>query len=405
MKATLTSTPYSQQHQVDSSPTKHIEESTLSYLHTSFLLWEYKTSYDAREYRQLLDDYGWDKGSSEEQRALKIAKHFQQFVNCPEQLAPIPVTILLKLCSKNYRSIIDLLVNYPPSGLTCQIVLDLIEEREDLLKAEKQQQLELEKEKEKLSIWRRTPKGERYCQFPPQWDESQQTGVLAQDLIDNYGLIPQTILREAIADYHAKITHQEQSQIETAELMVESETSETFLQVDTRPLENEKASQEIIPQEQVLFPQVQGADSDNQKQCTTSSNNIETATTLDSNLTSSTASTQPVEMDEASILVEKLKSATSYYQIRSAIYRHLSVKDKAWEQLPITEKSRIEKLLPQEMLLLNQARDNGLILDYYELETGYFQIFIEYENKPVSVSKSSIISWLKEQETLNCVTG
>jgi hypothetical protein len=404
MKATLTSIAYSQQHQVDSSPTKHIEESTLSYLHTSFLLWEYKTSYDAREYRQLLDDYGWDKGSSEEQRALKIAKHFQQFVNCPEQLAPIPITILLKLCSKNYRPIIDLLVNYPPSGLTCQIVLDLIEERETLLKAEKQQQLELEKEKEKLSIWRRTPKGERYCQFPPQWDD--QTGVLTQKLIDEYGMIPQTILKEAVADYYVKITQdKEQSLIETAELMVESETSETFSQVDTRPLENEKANQEIILQEQALSSQVEGANSDNQNQCTTSSNNVETATTLDSNLTSSTASTQPIEIDEASILVEKLKSATSYYQIRSAIYRHLSVKDKAWQQLSTTEKLRIEKLLPQEVLLLNQARDNGLILDYYELETGYFQIFIEYEKKPVSVSKSSIIGWLKEQERLNCVTG
>lgn len=404
MKATLTSIAYSQQHQVDSSPTKHIEESTLSYLHTSFLLWEYKTSYDAREYRQLLDDYGWDKGSSEEQRALKIAKHFQQFANCPEQLAPIPVTILLKLCSKNYRPIIDLLVNYPPSGLTCQIVLDLIEEREDLLKAEKQQQLELKKKKEKLSIWRRTPKGERYCQFPPQWDD--QTGVLAQKLIDEYGMIPQTILKEAVADYYAKITQdKEQSQIETADLMVKSETLETFSQVDTSPLENEKANQEIILQEQALSSQVEGADSEDQDQCTISSNNVETATTLDSNLTSSTASTQPVEVDEASVLVEKLESATSYYQIRTAIYRHLSVKDKAWEQLSTTEKSRIEKLLPQEVLLLNQARDNGLIIDYYELETGCFQIFIECENKPVSVSKSSVISWLKEQERLNCVTG
>jgi hypothetical protein len=75
MKATLTAIPYSQQNQADPSPTKHIEESTLSYLHTCFLLWEYKNSYNAREYRQLLDDYGWDKGSSEEKRALRIANY------------------------------------------------------------------------------------------------------------------------------------------------------------------------------------------------------------------------------------------------------------------------------------------------------------------------------------------
>jgi hypothetical protein len=102
-------------------------------------------------------------------------------------------------------------------------------------------------------------------------------------------------------------------------------------------------------------------------------------------------------------LSEKLKLATSYYQIRCAIYRHLSVKDKAWEQLSHQEKSRIEKLLPQEALVLNQARESGLIIDYYELETGCFQIFIAGEDKPVSVSKSSVIRWLKEQERINCV--
>ncbi|MEH2266655.1 hypothetical protein [Nostoc sp.] len=49
--------------------------------------------------------------------------------------------------------------------------------------------------------------------------EDHQTEVLRQELIDGYGLLPQQILREAIADYHAKIKSQEkeQSQKETAE--------------------------------------------------------------------------------------------------------------------------------------------------------------------------------------------
>lgn len=51
--------------------------------------------------------------------------------------------------------------------------------------------------------------------------------------------------------------------------------------------------------------QVQGTNKD-QDECTISSNNVETTTTFDSNLTSSTASTQPVKIDEASVLVEKL---------------------------------------------------------------------------------------------------
>jgi hypothetical protein len=38
--------------------------------------------------------------------------------------------------------------------------------------------------------------------------EDHQTGVLTQELIDGYGLLPQQILREVIADYHAKIKSQ-----------------------------------------------------------------------------------------------------------------------------------------------------------------------------------------------------
>lgn len=49
---------------------------------------------------------------------------------------------------------------------------------------------------------KRTPKGDR-------WEEDHQTGVLTQELIDGYGLLPQEILRAAITDYHAKIKSQE----------------------------------------------------------------------------------------------------------------------------------------------------------------------------------------------------
>ncbi|KAB8314391.1 hypothetical protein SD81_038360 [Tolypothrix campylonemoides VB511288] len=368
MPATITSTPYFQKHQLDPNPTSHIETSSLEYLHAAFLLYEYKTTYSKKEYRTLLNTYGWDKGSSEEKRALKIAENFQEFLTCPQHLAPIPVTILLRLCSLQYKPIISQLQDYPIGGLTCELVLELIEERKALLKTQKQEQ-----EKE-ISIWRRTPKGDRYCQFPPQWEEDHQTGVLTQELIDGYGLLPQQILREAIADYHAKIKSQEkeQPQEETAE----SEVVESSMlpQLETSLTESEKA--------------------------------IEVNSRLKQNEQTSTSNPkeQQVVGEEVLMLVEKLKLSTSYHQIRSAIYRHLAVKDEACQQLSPEEQLRIERLLPQEVLALKTARDNGLIIDYYELETGWFQVFIADENKPVSVSKSNIIIWLQEQERLNCVT-
>ncbi|MEH2266966.1 MAG: hypothetical protein V7K68_00805 [Nostoc sp.] len=63
-----------------------------------------------------------------------------------------------------------------------------------------------------------------------------------------------------------------------------------------------------------------------------------------------------------------------------------------------------EKEQPQEVLALTTAREAGLIIDYYELENGWLQVFIAGEDKPVSISKSNVISWVQEQERLNCVT-
>ncbi|BAZ09599.1 hypothetical protein NIES4071_14080 [Calothrix sp. NIES-4071] len=110
------------------------------------------------------------------------------------------------------------------------------------------------------------------------------------------------------------------------------------------------------------------------------------------------------EEQETLVLIEKLESATSYYQIRSALYRHQVVKDKAWEPDREAEKTRIEELLPLQVKALNKALESNLIVDYYELETGSFQIFIEGEDRPVNISKSSIVSWLKEQERINSFT-
>lgn len=47
--------------------------------------------------------------------------------------------------------------------------------------------------------------------------EDHQTGVLRQELIDGYGLLPQQILREAIADYDEawkQLSPEEQLRIE-----------------------------------------------------------------------------------------------------------------------------------------------------------------------------------------------
>ncbi|MEM7556063.1 MAG: hypothetical protein AAF378_18580 [Cyanobacteria bacterium P01_A01_bin.84] len=200
----LSESTYHQVHNLDANPVKHIEKSTEEYVHASFLLWEYKQAYSKAEYRELLNKFGWDKGSTEEKRALKLAENFQDFAYRPHALFQIPVTKLLRLCSEKYQPIIEQLSEVE-EDLTCAYVDDLIKERQALLKKERESALP-----SKPSIWRRNCRGERYAQFPPVYEFDEQTGLLTQKLMDNYGLIPQDILRSAIADLYQKITEGEE---------------------------------------------------------------------------------------------------------------------------------------------------------------------------------------------------
>lgn len=205
----LEKSTYQQINNIDANPVKHLETSTAEYLHMSFLLWEYKRTYSKKEYRELLKDYGWDKGSTEERRALKLAENFQDFAYRPYALIQIPVTTLLRLCSEKYKSIINELKQV--EDITCAYVLELIRQKQTQLKQEKESELP-----KKPSIWKRNCRGERYVKFPPVYEDDQQTGVLTQKLMDEYGLIPQDILRQAIADLYQKMTEGQQPEASTA---------------------------------------------------------------------------------------------------------------------------------------------------------------------------------------------
>ena len=187
---------YTEQNYIDSNPTVHIEQSTLEYLYAAFSLYECKHTLNRKQYRALLEEYGWDKGSAEERRSLKIAENFQAFVGCPEHLAVLPVSVLLRLCSKNYQVLIEKLQDIPIGGLTCRLVLELIKERGKFLKSQKTEK--------KVGNWRATPDGNRYYTFGKIMEDDHQTGVLTDKLIEQSGLSPQRIVRMGIADLYQK---------------------------------------------------------------------------------------------------------------------------------------------------------------------------------------------------------
>ena len=228
---TIQKSTYSQSQKIDANPTKHLEASTAEYLHVSFLLWEYKNHYSKKEYRELLQEYGWDKGVTEEKRALKLAEHYQGFAYRPHALIQIPVTTLLRLCPEKYKPIIEQL-EVTEQEITFSYVTQLIKEREVQLKKEKESQLP-----EKPSIWKRNCRQERYAAFPPLYEDDQQTGTLTQKLMDEYGFIPQQILRAAIADLYQKITkgQQEGNAAQDVDDVVENDAndySEPVIQVN-----------------------------------------------------------------------------------------------------------------------------------------------------------------------------
>ncbi|MGB6295079.1 MAG: hypothetical protein WBF90_02700 [Rivularia sp. (in: cyanobacteria)] len=195
---TLATERYTEQSYLDSNPTLHMEQSTLEYLYAAFSLYEYKQTRTRKQYRALLEEYRWDKGSTIEGRSLKIAENFQAFVGCPEHLAVLPVPILLRLCSKNYQVLIEKLQDIPIGGLTCRLVLELIKERGKFLKSQKTEK--------KVGNWRATPDGNRYYTFGKIMEDDHQTGVLTDKLIEQLGFSPQRIVRMAIANLHQKLT-------------------------------------------------------------------------------------------------------------------------------------------------------------------------------------------------------
>lgn len=200
---TLATERCAEQSYLDSNPTLHIEQSTLEYLYAAFSLYEYKQTRTRKQYRALLEEYQWDKGSTEERRSLKIAENFQAFVGCPEHLAVLPVPVLVRLCSKNYQVLIEKLQDIPIGGLTCKLVLGLIKERAKFLKSQKTEK--------KVGNWRATPDGSRYYTFGKIMEDDHQTGVLTDKLIEQLGLSSQRIVRIAIADLHQKLTDVEEA--------------------------------------------------------------------------------------------------------------------------------------------------------------------------------------------------
>ncbi|MDZ8084329.1 MAG: hypothetical protein RMY16_01850 [Nostoc sp. DedQUE12b] len=390
---TFANNSYVEQHQVDSNPTTHIEQSTLEYLHTAFLLYEYKQTYTKKEYRALLEEYGWDKGSAEERRSLRIAENFQAFISCPEHLAVLPISLLLRLCSVNYKILIDELKDIPIGGLTCGLVLELIEKRRLFLRAMNQER--------KDGNWRATPDGNRYYTFGKIMEDDHQTGVFTEKLIEELGLSPQRIVRKAIADlyekHQAEIAKNEIGSFEelipceqptnTIEELIpandESVVNPINLEVMQRELETlwQRDTEEYLEE-----PEESDIDFEEDEIQAVESTFVEMF------------GTNQVPATDAEVLADILRKASDYSSVRWGLWQYQQAKEEAWNLLSDSERKSVWQMLPEAIKKLSNAKREGLIINFYEMESGgVYKVFTtDYPLIEETISNSRLDRWLAD---------
>nr|MDZ8016374.1 hypothetical protein [Nostoc sp. ZfuVER08] len=395
---TFANISYIEQHKVSSNPTTHIEQSTLEYLHMAFLLYEYKKTHTKKEYRALLIEYGWDKGCAEERRALRIAENFQAFISCPEHLAVLPISLLLRLCSHNYKILIDELKDIPIGGLTCEFVLKLIEKRRLFLKAANQEK--------KDGNWRATLDGNRYYTFGKIMEDDHQTGVFTEKLIEELGLSPQRIVRMAIADLYEK--HQAEianneigsfNELISCEQLTniieelipandESVINPINLQVMQRELETlwQRDTEEYDCEEYLEEPEESNIDFEEDE-----------IQTVESTL-AGMSGTNEVPATDAEVLADILRKASDYSSVRRGLWQYQQAKEEAWNLLSDSERKSVWQMLPETIKKLTNAKREGLIVNFYEMESGgVYKVFTtDYPLIEETISNSRLDRWLAD---------
>ncbi|MBW4670186.1 MAG: hypothetical protein KME60_22935 [Cyanomargarita calcarea GSE-NOS-MK-12-04C] len=187
-----------------------LEDATEQILRYAFWLAGIKENYSKSQYKQLVKDQGW---KDEDKKYLKVAATFEKFE--PLALRHIePDTIfLLAKNNKKYQPVIEQLqhLEQVDQAVVCELIKN---------------QRKPKTPKPEPSIWRATPKGERYCQVPPIWEDDHFTGITLQGMVDKEGLTPQQIIRESLELRQAYI---EGRLVEVQEEIIEEEFIDNFV--------------------------------------------------------------------------------------------------------------------------------------------------------------------------------
>ena len=315
-----------------------LNQATSTILEYAFELAACKQRLSRKEYKQLLQEQGWQ---GEEKKYLKLATTFDKF--SPQDLANIEPDTIFRLAKNNkkYQDVIDQLSDLPQ--VTQEAVRELI----------KQQRQEFKQPKpEKLSIWRRTPNGGRYCQIPPIHEEDERTGVTLQKMIDEEGLLPQQIVAEAISLRQAL---KEGRLIMVTDASSTQSDSENFGDADSPNADsgntNTETSADIV---ELNYPQLPNLDREGEaiafvlenQQCA-----ITPWAAPFGSIASGAALRAIAEKEDVNVdtVMSLLRQASSWSEVvRSTENCSDEVKIATWEMLNSEDKERIYKLKQQQ---------------------------------------------------------
>lgn len=173
---------------------RKLQRGSINILEVSFYLEEQERILKRKEYKKVvisLDLEGEDK------KYVKVGKTFVGFD--PQDLALVePDTIfLLAKNNKKYQPVIEQLKN--ETNITQKRVRDLIKLSRKPQKQETSDNNNSDTTKEKVSVWRRNISGKRYCQIGSIHEEDEFTGTTIQRIVKEKGVLPQTVVRQAMS--------------------------------------------------------------------------------------------------------------------------------------------------------------------------------------------------------------
>ncbi len=170
-----------------------LEAATRHILHHAFDLLETRLAYSKKEYREAMRVRGWKKGGLEERTAIKIADAFEAFRPDPLRLTKIEPRTLYRLAEgKKYAPVIQALANLESEQITQSMVTQLMAQRREELKQEREAKKQASPDEQNTTGWRRTPSGGRVYQIPPLYDES--TGINIEKIKNEKGCTSQKVV-------------------------------------------------------------------------------------------------------------------------------------------------------------------------------------------------------------------